>query len=533
MHKTLTFRKKPIIGNKAEGLIYLDSVNLTPDFIVLAYDFLKSLNQCDDNKNKECKRIINDSLKQFKDKVILRSSSCSEDGKKQSFAGAYKSVVCEKKDILKYISKILNSYNDNPYPNKNSKKVKFGIIIQQYIKHDYSGVTFAFTEKNKMFYTEFSKGHNAVVSGGKISGYNLRYDNIDFWGNDYDDNLKERLAAYLCVLNNITEEDNDFEFALTNKRIQILQKRPITAKINVFVRAYLLFPGKEYSTDSIADMQSWIKYIFSLFKVSPHMIFKKQKNIFCTGDGIKRMMNFTRKISDEAIDDFISKLKQFHDKAYTKTNDKITLHKLGLVITILNRVKKVCEDKIILYYGGNKNKSRNKNVLTKPKIEKRLECLSKCQKIIELYENSVHKFLNIKQNKAPTAHKNKKQFDKVDIKNIFLKGVSVYPGAVSGKIRLIKRESDIRSVKPGEIILAYHLHYNLIPRMHSASGIITEAEHAGLLSHAAIIARELKIPCIIDCEGCTGLLKTGDYVKIQNGEVKLINDTADKKYHLV
>ncbi len=56
----------------------------------------------------------------------------------------------------------------------------------------------------------------------------------------------------------------------------------------------------------------------------------------------------------------------------------------------------------------------------------------------------------------------------------------------------------------------------------NAKGIITEK--GSLLSHTAIIARELKIPSIVAVENATELLKTGDIVEMDGntGEIRVI-----------
>jgi len=56
------------------------------------------------------------------------------------------------------------------------------------------------------------------------------------------------------------------------------------------------------------------------------------------------------------------------------------------------------------------------------------------------------------------------------------------------------------------------------PLLYNAKGIITEV--GGLMSHLAVVSREIKIPCITACEGSYTKLKTGDNLKI-NTEDKL------------
>ena len=54
-----------------------------------------------------------------------------------------------------------------------------------------------------------------------------------------------------------------------------------------------------------------------------------------------------------------------------------------------------------------------------------------------------------------------------------------------------------------------------------AKAIITD--EGGVLSHAAIISRELKVPCVVGCKKATKVLKNGDLIEInKRGEIKLL-----------
>jgi pyruvate,water dikinase len=62
-----------------------------------------------------------------------------------------------------------------------------------------------------------------------------------------------------------------------------------------------------------------------------------------------------------------------------------------------------------------------------------------------------------------------------------------------------------------------------MPAIHKAKAIV--ADQGGLLCHAAIVARELQIPCIVGTEYATRVLQTGDLIEVDanNGIVKKIN----------
>ena len=95
-------------------------------------------------------------------------------------------------------------------------------------------------------------------------------------------------------------------------------------------------------------------------------------------------------------------------------------------------------------------------------------------------------------------------------------GRTVYPGRVSGKIILIS-EQNLASIDfpDGSILLCDNTDVRFLPFMRKAAAIISE--RGGTLTHAAIIARELKKPCIVGVKDATKLFVTGDTVEIDAG----------------
>ncbi len=118
-----------------------------------------------------------------------------------------------------------------------------------------------------------------------------------------------------------------------------------------------------------------------------------------------------------------------------------------------------------------------------------------------------------------------KKFIGVDTKNTSeIRGFSAYPGKTSGKVRilpLLNLPNDFR-FEQGDILISVHTNPALMPFIRKSSAIITD--EGGILSHAAIISRELKIPCIIGTKIATKVLKDGDFVEVDadKGIVKII-----------
>ncbi len=94
----------------------------------------------------------------------------------------------------------------------------------------------------------------------------------------------------------------------------------------------------------------------------------------------------------------------------------------------------------------------------------------------------------------------------------------------SGSAKLIKNSSEINRFKAGEILVTDITDPDWEPIMKIAAGIITN--RGGRTCHAAIVSRELGIPCIVGTENATGKIKTGQKVTIScaEGEVGFVYD---------
>ena len=102
-----------------------------------------------------------------------------------------------------------------------------------------------------------------------------------------------------------------------------------------------------------------------------------------------------------------------------------------------------------------------------------------------------------------------------------LKGSPACKGFVSGKVRIV---IDVKNAifKEGEILVTSMTRPEFVPLMKKAGGIITN--EGGITSHAAIISRELGIPCIIGTKIATQILHDGDLVEVDadNGVVRIL-----------
>ena len=93
---------------------------------------------------------------------------------------------------------------------------------------------------------------------------------------------------------------------------------------------------------------------------------------------------------------------------------------------------------------------------------------------------------------------------------------------VRGKIRIILRPRDVKEFRVGEILVSPETTPDFVLAMKMAGAIITDI--GGLTSHAAIVARELKKPCVIGTKIATQVLHDGDLVEVDanKGVVKIL-----------
>lgn len=95
-------------------------------------------------------------------------------------------------------------------------------------------------------------------------------------------------------------------------------------------------------------------------------------------------------------------------------------------------------------------------------------------------------------------------------------------GKAKGVVKIIIRASDMGKMKKGDILVSIATDPDIVPAMKKAAAIVTE--QGGVTSHAAIVARELNIPCVIGTKIATRVLKDGDRVEVdaERGVVKKI-----------
>ncbi|PIN80038.1 hypothetical protein COV16_01550 [Candidatus Woesearchaeota archaeon CG10_big_fil_rev_8_21_14_0_10_34_8] len=128
------------------------------------------------------------------------------------------------------------------------------------------------------------------------------------------------------------------------------------------------------------------------------------------------------------------------------------------------------------------------------------------------------------------AKKLSKQVERIKVEGITeLKGQTGCIGHGKGKVKIIIRASDISKMKKGDVLVSIATDPDIVPAMKKASAIVTE--QGGVTSHAAIVARELNIPCVIGTKIATQVLQDGDIIDVDatNGTIKILSKSANPK----
>jgi len=95
---------------------------------------------------------------------------------------------------------------------------------------------------------------------------------------------------------------------------------------------------------------------------------------------------------------------------------------------------------------------------------------------------------------------------------VLLKGAAASLGAASGPVKIIHKPEEIDKVQKGDILVTEMTTPDFVPAMRRATAIVTDT--GGRTCHAAIVSRELGIPCVVGTGTATHVLKTGQIITV-------------------
>jgi pyruvate,water dikinase len=102
---------------------------------------------------------------------------------------------------------------------------------------------------------------------------------------------------------------------------------------------------------------------------------------------------------------------------------------------------------------------------------------------------------------------------------VLLSGAPASPGVANGPVKIVPDPSQIDKVLQGDVLVAEMTTPDFVPAMKRAAAIVTD--RGGRTAHAAIVSRELGIPCVVGCEKATAILKDGQIITVDGGNGKV------------
>ncbi|HET9561628.1 MAG TPA: phosphoenolpyruvate synthase [Propionibacteriaceae bacterium] len=107
---------------------------------------------------------------------------------------------------------------------------------------------------------------------------------------------------------------------------------------------------------------------------------------------------------------------------------------------------------------------------------------------------------------------------------LLLSGLAASAGRAAGRVRILTSPSQQRELLDGEILVAEMTSPDWVPAMRRAAALITDG--GGVTCHAAIVSRELQLPCVVGTGNATASLRTGQEVTVDGRTGKVYAGAA-------
>jgi pyruvate,water dikinase len=104
-------------------------------------------------------------------------------------------------------------------------------------------------------------------------------------------------------------------------------------------------------------------------------------------------------------------------------------------------------------------------------------------------------------------------------RRVVLAGLAASPGSASGRVRVLLTPSQGRLLEDGEILVAPMTNPDWVPTIRRAGAVVTDG--GGMTCHAAIVSRELGVPCIVGARAATQTLRDGEIVTVDGRSGKV------------
>ena len=591
-------------GGKANSLLYLASNNiLVPKFFIIGKDdYIQFLT--DNNIYKKIEELFTKKkYKKIKDIIMkqdinsglanklalelpelnshlyaIRSSASNEDGKDKSFAGQYDTFLnVKKEDIFLNIKKCFCSlYNDNVISYSDDFDIYgINVIIQVMIDSDYSGVAFTVdpsSESDNYILIEMTEGLGEKLVSGKVipNKFFVRKEtgmiDLKIGELSLDEVIFNRLILEIEKTEKIYKCPMDIEYAIKDRKIYILQARPITAR-TILPKSFSLTLTRQ---KSLIDIELYYKGEYfgiknitkNLYYFKPLFVYNNVDNnvsIYYNNTDLEELPNPMYCLLDIYFDKtlkYYRKIKKDIEYLNNTINNKLEIDyrtyidkiieiypftSLGQLAGHFNDISKRVKDLLIefrekydyiIYKAVDYLVFKFKAILPddyKEYIDFLLidEIINSKLPSIESLENRKLGYIYYNNSLYVTTDYDKffgdNNINIEEASNSLLNGTFAYSSNtnITGRVCVILSDKDFNNFKRGDIIVTPMTSPKFLSLIKESKAIITD--EGGTLSHAAIISRELKIPCLVGCTNATKNLSTGNMIEInKRGEIIIL-----------
>lgn len=514
------------------------------------------------------KNEIFDKVKELKlSEMSVRSSASNEDGKVKSFAGQYETFLNVKPSEL--LSKIvccwLSILEDNvlSYIGDDEFNIySVNVVVQKMINPDFAGVAFS---KNP---TSRSENYSLIEScrgvGEKlVSGettptrYIVRRElgvaDLMIGEKMLSDKNISDIENYILKIEKEYKLPVDVEWCILDDCVYILQARPITAFVDEVIsfdkrisRQKCLFELEIYNQgefSGIKELTNGYYYFKPLFHVeSPeitHIFYdlisleeypnsmlreldRNYDKLYSGYEKVKENCKFLEGVITQKnkfdINEFVSKIIEIQPYSTLGNlighNWKVSQRVKDLLVEYRNkfdaiiykstdylfeRLPSIVSEEYHAYLPVlSLAEIMGKKTIKKAELKKRLNGFV-------FYDGKIN-FCSLQE----FCDKNKFEIKKNQPKEDALRGAVAYSGKVTAAAKVILSTKDFDKFNIGDILVTSMTTPKFTSIMQKASGIITD--EGGVTCHASIVARELKVPCIVGTKHATQTIKDGDII---------------------
>lgn len=551
------------LGGKGYNLNLLKDICDVPEFFVIKFDNFQEIE--DEEIQKEILNYYKE--KQF-DLVSVRSSATVEDSKQASFAGMFDSVLnVNETNLIDAIQKVIKSVKGNRVieycktKGIDYSKVGMRVVVQKMVISRVSGVCFTRTpESNKIMMIEACLGLGEVLVSGRVTPDNyiidkntlgvddtsIGYQNVMLKNKEYEEvpfnernskklankEIQELIEVSLRIDSSLGFGGTDIEWAIENNKLYILQARAITFESKSQEKEELLPSIQNYQlTFKVTGLDFMFADLLCRGFGYLHPLFICHDGYFLqyfTNEKMQYAANYGYDwlSAKNGYDEYKKEFTNFHESSFKILEEilenEITSEKIKQFFEIIYQY--------FIFYSKNDFQFTNTTYLYADKNPIISENLQKLSAFKVMYDGQNIKY--VCGEKAVEYISNVKKFEQSQLKNE-LSGQVANKGIekeVIGKVKIInvnysdfsEMEKAIEEMNKGEILVSESTAPELMVACTKAKAIVTDM--GGMLSHAAIVSRELGIPCIVGTVHASRSLKDGDNIKIDldTGNIEIL-----------